>query len=535
MPTVPYLPLRPIALAGVMALLAACGGDDAPPPQALNCEDLINTPLGDADLTAQQVADGTEVGRVSTVGHCHVTGYLDRRTGIDGESYARGFEIRMPDDWNGRFLYQGGGGNDGSIRPALGTQGTLEPALNQGFAVVSTDAGHQGMDASFGADPQARIDHAYAAHDRVARAAKTLIEARYGVQPDHSYFIGCSGGGRQGMMFTQRFPEYFDGVLAMAPAMSVAKEATIAAAWSTQQLMAIAPPDGNGQPILSQALTDDDLGLVRRSILEACDADDGIEDGLVSNPGACTWDPAELACNGTDGACLTDDKVAALQAVAAPPRNSAGEALYTDWPWDPGIGHPANDWRIWRLGTSPTAEANAIHITLMQDALRWEFFTPPDPDFSMLDFDFDTDPARMEEFAAIYNHNRDASIDAYKANGGKFMIVHGMADPIFSPSESIDYYQRLQAAHPDDHADFSRLYLVPGMAHCQGGAATDRFDGLGQMVSWVEQDQAPAEIIAHGSRVFPDRSRPLCPYPSYAQYTGEGDPEDASNFVCATP
>lgn len=524
--------VRPIAAAGLLALAAGCGGDDDPVVVDA-CQALSETPLGPAALTSENLPAGTRVGQVETVAHCRVAGMLDSRTGIDGKPYATGFELRLPTAWNGRFLYQGGGGNDGSVRPALGTQGTLEPALNQGYAVVSTDAGHQGTDASFGADPQARLDHAYQSHDRVARAAKTLISAYYERDADHSYFIGCSGGGRQGMMFTQRFPEYFDGVIAIAPAMSVAKGATIAAAWSTQALLDIAPLDASGRPILSQALSDADLGLLRQSILDTCDEHDGLADGLVSAPGLCHYDPGVLQCQaGQATDCLEAGKVEALRQVAAPPRDSQGQALYTDWPWDPGIGHPANDWRAWRLGTSPTADANARHITLMQDALGWEFFTPPQPGFLLADFDFDRDPARMEAFATVYNADQDARLDAFKGHGGKLLLAHGMADPIFSPSESITYFERLQAAHPADADSFARLYLIPGMAHCAGGAATDAWDGLGTLVRWVEQQQAPQEITAYGTAVYPDRSRPLCPYPGYPRYNGQGDPEDAASFTC---
>lgn len=533
--------LKPLLLTSLAAFLMACSSDDDndqpdPGPIVDACEALVDAPLGKAEISIEKVAAGTQVGNVATVAHCRVTGYLDARTGVDGKPYGTGFELRLPENWNGRLLYQGGGGNDGFVRPALGGQATAEPALNQGYAVVSTDAGHQGPDASFGADPQARLDHAYQSHDRVARAAKTLIEMHYGNAAHHSYFVGCSGGGRQGMMFTQRFPNYFDGVLVIAPAMSVASGATIAAAWSTQHLMAIAPLDDAGEPILSRALTNEDLGILRQGILDACDANDGLVDGLVSHPAACQFDPSVLQCQaGQTTDCLSPEKVQALTAIAAPPVDSAGNELYFDWPWDAGIGHPANDWRAWRLGTSPTSQSNARHITLMQDAMGWEFMTPPDPGYRMVDFDFDRDPARMAEFAAVYNTNTDARLDAFKNNGGKLLIAHGMADAIFSASESVNYFQRLQAAHPTDADNFARLYLIPGMGHCSGGAATDAWEGLGTLVDWVENQQAPSAIGARGTRVFPELSRPLCPYPSYAHYNGSGDPNKAESFSCVVP
>ncbi len=464
--------------------------------------------------------------------HCRISGRMAERVGQDGKPYHTGFELRVPAQWNGRLLYQGGGGNDGVVRPAVGPQAAPGYALNRGFAVVTTDAGHQGQSADFGFDPTARVDHAYAAHDRVAVLAKELVRRYYGRPADRSYFIGCSGGGRQGMMFTQRFPSYFDGVITIAPAMRVSRGATIAAAWDTQALQAIAPPGADGKPVLSRALSNDDLGLLRKGILDACDAGDGLVDGLVSNPAACKFDVAALQCRGAkEASCLAPRQVGALQKIFTGARNSAGQPLYFGWSWDPGIGHPANDWRAWKRGTSETSVANSRHVFLMQDALQANFVTPPDRSLSIYAFDFDRDPARMDAHSRIYDTATDARLDAYKARGGKLLIAHGMADPIFSPLESIDYYQRLGQAHGADTAQFARLFLIPGMGHCSGGAATDSWDGLGALVNWVERGQAPERITASGTTVFPGRTRALCAYPRYPHYTG-GDPEKAESFSC---
>ncbi len=466
--------------------------------------------------------------------HCRLTGQMAPRTGQDGKPYHIGFELRLPTQWNGRLLYQGGGGNDGVVRPAVGPQAAPGYALNRGFAVVTTDAGHQGPTADFGFDPQARLDNAYVAHGRVAQTAKDLVRGFYNRAADRSYFIGCSGGGRQGMMFTQRFPSMFDGVIAMAPAMRVSSGATIAAAWDTQALQAIAPAGADGKPVLSRALSPGDLGVLREGILQACDKDDGVVDGLVSHPAACRFDVKSLQCAGAKTAqCLSPDQVGALQKMFAGARNSAGQPLYFSWPWDPGIGHPANDWRMWRLGDSQTAAANSRHVFLMQDALQGYFVTPPDRSLSIYRFDFDRDPARMAAHSWIFDTAADARLDAFHARGGKLLIAHGLADGIFSPHESIDYYQRLQKARGEAAtADFARLFLIPGMGHCQGGASTDSWDGLGALVDWVEKGQAPERILAKGTAVYPKRSRPLCPFPQHAHYNGSGDPEDAANFSC---
>jgi feruloyl esterase len=533
--------LRFAAIAGATLVLGACG---APGPQAPATASACTAAAqafavpGVRITEAEAVAADTVRPAGQTAGpllaaHCRIQGRMNERVGVDNKPYHIGFELRLPANWNGRFLYQGGGGNDGVIRPAVGPQAAPGYALNRGFAVVTTDAGHQSPTADFGFDPVARVDNAYNAHDRVAVTAKELIRRWYGKPADHSYFIGCSGGGRQAMMFTQRFPSYFDGVIAMAPAMRVSRGATIAAAWDTQALNAIAPPGADAKPVLSQALTDADLGLLRNAILKSCDAQDGLADGLVSNPAACKFDVRNLQCAGTKTAsCLSQPQVNALVKMFAGPVDSEGRKLYFGWPWDPGIGHPANDWRAWKLGNSQTAVPNSRHVFLMQDALQGYFVTPPDRSLSILDFDFDRDPARMDAHDWMFDTEKDVDLAGFRAHGGKLLFAHGLADPIFSPLESIDYYQRLTAKHGAATGDFSRLFLIPGMGHCSGGAATDSWDGLGALVDWVEKGQAPQKIVATGTAVFPGRSRPLCPYPQHAQYNGSGNPEDATNFSC---
>jgi feruloyl esterase len=471
---------------------------------------------------------------------------MNPRTGTDGKSYYTGFELRLPLAWNGRFVFQGGGGNDGVVRAAVGEPAgnvgsgaaTGTAALLTGSAVVTTDAGHQQTDATFGLDNQARIDHAYASYDKVTVAAKSIINQTYGRGPGRSYFVGCSGGGRQALLFPQRFPSYFDGIAANAPAIKVAKEASVAAVWDVITYMAIAPKDTEGNPILSLALSNSDMTLLSNAILARCDALDGATDGIIhANPSACSFDPAQLQCAGakTD-ACLSAAQVAALKKDFGGPKNSAGQSLYASWPWDAGIR--GADWRRWRLGTSTTAASDARDVTLIaNDALKYEFFTPPDPTFNYLNFNFDTDPARMDAYAAIY-HTTSTDVTAFRNRGGKMLIVHGVSDPIFSANDSIDYYERLAAANGGAAAtrDFARLYLVPGMNHCSnsGGPATDIYDALTPLINWVENGTAPDSIIAKAgpNSPWPSRTRPLCPYPQQAHYKGTGSLEDAASFAC---
>ena len=293
-----------------MALLAGCGSTNNldrwhAKASAARCTKIATSAGPPAStLTSAHVAAGTKRPGNATTGdflggHCVVTGAIGARTGIDGKPYATGFQLSRPDNWNGRLLYLGGDGNDGTLRdPSLSSSisvGTPSP-LGQGYAVGSTDAGHQGGSASLGLDPQARIDHAYASHDKTAVSATELIRQRYGKPPAYAYFSGCSGGGRQDMMFSQRFPGYFNGITAGAPAMRVASGATVAAMWNSTTFSDIAPRDSSGNTILAQAFSTGDLNLVAAAISTACDAADGALDGLVSNTQACRFDPVVLQC-----------------------------------------------------------------------------------------------------------------------------------------------------------------------------------------------------------------------------------------------
>lgn len=535
-----------------LAVLAGCGGDDdnarleldAKAAEAVCAEMVTQSGLPATTLTTRYVPAGTRRPGTLTTGdflggHCVVTGSRDARTGVDGKPYAIGFELSLPDRWNGRFLYLGGGGNDGTLRDtslsSSISNGTPSP-LGQGYAVVSADAGHQGTSASFGADPQARIDHAYNAHDKTAQSAKALIAWRYGKAPSYAYFSGCSGGGRQGMMFSQRFPSYFDGITAGAPAMRVSSGATVAAMWNNRKFNDIAPLGTDGKPVLSQAFSNGDLNLVADAVLAACDAGDGVVDGMVQNTRACRFDPAVLQCTGAKAdTCLSPAQVGALQEVFGGPKNSAGQALYVTQPWDAGIRNAG--WRAWTLGSSTTSTPNSAYNTLMLDALRNEFFTPPDPGFDALAFNFDTDPARMQAFSEVYDTYRDDRLAGFKARGGKLMFIHGMSDPIFSADEVVEYYERLAANNGGVAATqgFARTFLVPGMTHCSGGPATDTIDSLQALVDWVEKGVAPDAIAARASATnayFPNRTRPLCAYPKFAKYKGSGSIEDAANFSC---
>jgi hypothetical protein len=484
--------------------------------------------------------------------HCLVRGKLNERTGVDGKAYAIGYEVRMPKNWNGKFIFQGGGGVDGVLRLALGAipSGTPQPnALSAGYASASTDAGHLEESGPlgpylFGLDPQARADKGYSSIPPVSIAAKELITKVYARTPARSYFVGCSNGGRQSMVATQRYPEMFDGVIAAAPAYRVPL-AAIDGIGHTQAFMSIAPQGDDGKPDLGSALSKDELKLIADGILNACDAADGVKDGMVQNVSACKFDPAVLACKeGQNGECLPIAKIDVLRRVFAGTKNSRGEVIYSAWPYDPGIA--AEGWTAWRIGTPKAHPPNARNVTLIPGSIAYDFMSPAEKPTDLLDwalkFDFDRDPPKVlkgkdgfeagMEFEAAISTN----LDVFKAKGGKIIFVHGVADPIFSPLDTIRYQDALQMRYGSETGNFSRVFLVPGMNHCAGGPATDDYDALAALDAWVEKGTAPEMILAK-ARMRPDvpwpgRTRPLCPFPKVSTYMGNGNTDDATNFEC---
>jgi feruloyl esterase len=457
--------------------------------------------------------------------HCLVRGMLEPRTGVGGKSFGIGFEIRLPTAWNGRFLFQGGGGLDGVVTPAIGMAGAGPPALARGFAVVSTDAGHQGQDASFAADQQARLDYAYQALGNVTVEAKAIIARFYGRPARWSYFVGCSNGGRQGMMAAERYPLEFDGIVAGDPGFRLSR-AAVGELWDSAQLAKIAPRDAQGRPIPSQAFTDADLKLVSTAVLARCDGLDGLKDGMINDAKACRFDPRVLLCKGSaTSGCLGAAKVEALREIFGGAHDSKGRPLYASWPYDAGIS--GRDWRGWKMGASPTAPG--VNQTMGLDALRLYFATPPAPSISPETFDFDRAAALTAQTGAI-NDPTSTYLTSFVQHGGKLLIYQGLSDPVFSAHDIMGWYDQLTRDAGPPQA-WARLFLVPGMNHCQGGPATDRFDALAALQAWVEDGRPPARLLATGAS-FPGQSRPLCPYPEVARYKG-GDTSSADSFACS--
>lgn len=453
--------------------------------------------------------------------HCVVEGEIGARTGVDGKPYGTKFQMRLPQTWNKKFLFQGGGGLNGFVAPALGgipvRTSTAAPALARGYAVVSMDGGHPTPTPDFGADPQARLDFAYQSIGKVTQVAKKLVRNLYQAAPQHSYFMGCSNGGREAMIAAQRYPEEFDGVVAVNPGFRLSR-AAVAEVWDTHQFMKIAPKNSDGRKILANALTQADLDKVSQAVLNRCDAKDGLKDGVINTWESCDFRP--------ETAGLSPAKTVALKAVFDGAKTSKGEPVYSGWFYDSGIN--SEDWRRWKLGTSQTAEPNARNVTLGYGSLKWYFMTPPAPDMDLSRFDFDRDTPKTDATGKI-NDATATDMSAFKNKGGKFIIVTGISDPVFSAKDQRDWFVQMQRDTPGA-ADFSRMFMVPGMTHCGNGKAFDDFDPLTALENWHDQGRAPDRLLAEG-KSFPGRTMPLCAYPKIAVFKG-GDESKAENFAC---
>jgi poly(3-hydroxybutyrate) depolymerase len=494
--------------------------------------------------------------------HCEIRGKINERTGANGQHYAINFHMRLPADWNGKFFFEGGGGTNGNIGDALGNLQGQQPtnALVLGYAVVSQDSGHDNANnndpklngsQTFGYDEQARLDFGYNSYDQVTQVAKALIKVYYGKPPDRSYYVGCSEGGREAMMMSQRFPDYYDGILACSPGFKLPK-AAVAEAWDTQAFAEIAKAsdvnDPNGEPFINKTFTDDDMALVTKTVLAACDKLDGLEDGIIANFPACKPKLTGMTCKGAkDANCLTASQIAALEKVFGGPKNSKGEALYSDWAWDAGIGNPG--WRVWKLGMFAAPANSSINATLGSGAISAVFTTPPTPVAPtgaapvayLLNFNFDTDAAKIFAESGTYSKSAwdfmlasSTDLSGFRKHGGKLLITHGVSDPVFSVNDTISWLNEVNKLNKGKASDFVRFFAVPGMNHCGGGPSTDRYDAFNALVSWVETKNAPERIVATAGPMtpWPNRTRPLCLYPAYARYKGMGSVEDAANFVC---
>lgn len=553
-----------LAAAAALSACGGSGGDGLPQlapasgvKMAGSCTELAGR-LGSPANTVFTATSSVPAGSLTVAGqpvreHCLVKGEMHRRTSsVDGNNYAIGFEMRLPLDWNGRFLHQGNGGIDGSVVTATGATGggPLTHALHQGFAVLSSDAGHSGaLGPTFGLDPQARLDYGYQAVAKLTPMAKGLIQSAYSKGPDRSYFAGCSNGGRHAMIAATRYAADYDGILAGAPGYQLPKAAVAnIAGGQLYASVATSPTD------ISTGFTAAERRTVADAVLAKCDALDGVTDGLVQDVQACRaafdLNRDVATCSGArDGTCLSAAQKSAIGKIFSGPTTSNGARIYSTFPYDPGIAGAGIP--FWEF-TAP--------VVLDSGAVGMIFKVPPEspvgfngPAFS-LGANLDTLVAQIGATNAIYTESslsfmrppNPANMSALKGRGGKIIVYHGVSDPIFSVDDSEAWYKDLQAANNGDASNFARFFRIPGMGHCSGGPATDQFDALSALVAWVEQGQAPDRLVAtargagNAGGVNADlpagwaanRTRPLCPYPLVARYNGSGDVESAASFSC---
>jgi len=564
--------------ASVMSLSATFAQSSRPDP-ATACANIAN--LTDFPVTPTQItlakwnpSGTTSANNVPLPDHCQIQGIINQRIGIDGFPYGTRFEVRLPTpaEWNRRFMFQGGGGTEGAVPAATGSAGTLSPTLAHGWAVASQNGGHQNSELpfplQFALDPQAVIDHGYGSIDVTTQTAKFLIKTFYGKRPDYSYSVGCSTGGRQGMVFSEKYPNYFDGIVAGDPVYNL-QAIALSENWGVQAIQAITPTPiqtlPNGNPILYPAFPVADQQLFTRAILEACDSLDGVADGVIDDLKTCQsrFDPAihvfsdtgqPLQCSGakTDS-CLSPEQIKAVKDINQGPRNSLGQTIeapagavarhhpdntVVGYPYDGGFMAPSGI-PSRKIGT-PTSAPGDFALGLGQIPYLW--ISPADPSFDPLSFDWDSDVSKLTPESPLVTYSTSLNIDTFKSNHGKIIWYHGLSDPGPSVSFTIEYYEALAKKYGGLRRiqNFSRLYLIPNMGHCGGGPSTSQFDLLTPLVEWVEYGIPPDEVIASGTSFTSEpttRSRPLCPYPEEVRYMGPagGDLSDASNYKCVTP
>ncbi len=449
------------------------------------------------------------------------------------------FEVWLPaTGWNGKFEQVGNGGFAGLI-----PQSSMAEPLLQGYATAGTDDGHVGgTDGSWAlGHPEKLIDFGYRAVHETSIQTKAIVHAFYGKDLTRSYFVGCSDGGREALMEAQRYPDDFVGIVAGAPA-NYWTHLLAGAIWDEQALRT----DAAGYVPPSK------LAAIQNAALTACDALDGVKDGVIADPRRCHFDPAVIQCKDADAPdCLTAPQVATVGKIYAGPRNPrTGAQIFPGF--SPGTEAVPENWSLWISGSSaaqPTLQdffGNTFFADMVFDDPKWDFHG----------FNFDDDVKTTDDKVASILNSTDPDLSKFKARGGKLIHYHGWGDAAIPPQNSVDYFERVQSAmgktarERDLGAtqDFYRLFMVPGMSHCAGGVGATSFgnvpsaqhdpghDVVSALDRWVEKGVAPDQIIATG-RVGSDpkaaeMTRPLCPYPEDAVYKGTGDTNSAANFTC---
>ena len=493
---------------------------------AYNSANLQNTTISLAEvIEANSFKQPGRDNILNTPAFCRVTGVTDP---------AINFEVWLPlTEWNGKYNGVGNGGMAGVI-----SYSAMAGALNRGYATASTDTGHDQsgglFDASWASGRHDLIeDFGHRALHLTTLNAKAITEMFYTASPSFSYYTGCSKGGQMGLMEAQKYPDDFDGIIAGNPANDWTRFYAGAHLW------------------YSKAMLEDQEAWIPRSKLPAfgsavnaaCDAIDGIQDGIIQNPLACNFEPASIQCPvGIDNnSCLTQKQVTAVEKIWSGVETPNGELIYPGLV--PGGEADAGGWGRWVTGAEPFT---SLHWLGGEGFFRWFVFDDPEWDFRTFDFDKDLEYA-LEKVGDAVDSN-DPDLRHLRDNGSKLIVYHGWSDPDISPVASINYYESVINHIADDMRapnydtalsrtqNFFRLFMVPGMGHCSGGPGPDRFDALSALENWVENGIAPESLRAakiEDGEVT--RSRPLCAYPEVATYSGQGSTDEAENFYCAAP
>jgi feruloyl esterase len=470
------------------------------PPR--DCAGLTSLTLPDIKISEAVAVPAATSGAIRAA-HCRVTGVIGTEIR---------FSLLLPDTWNGNFMMGGGGAYVGSL------DNQASATVNAGYATIGTDTGHQGnlWDASWALNNLERqVNFGYVAVHRTAETAKAILRHYYDATEKRSYFSGCSNGGRQGLMEAQRFPDDFDGIVVGAPV----HDFVGLAAQFVKDMQAVFPDPRN---LSTPMFTPETLKSVDAQIVEKCDAVDGVKDGLLEDPRRCNIDVAGLTG-------LPSRQRAALKRIYAETSGKGG-AIYPARPVG-GEGE-VDSWPAWITGGSryATLQAPSLGFAVATHFFKFLVFNDPSWDYS----DYDVANARKDaKLAATFMNATNPDLDAFKAKGRKLIVWHGWSDAAPSALGSIKYYEEVRK-RDDAVRDYFRLFLMPGVLHCGGGPGPDTVDWPATLADWVENGKAPDRVIARkaaaGGAV--SRTRPLCPYPQHAEYTGAGSTDDAANFVC---
>jgi tannase/feruloyl esterase len=473
------------------------------------CERLSSLAIPNATITEARAVEGAlppDVARELRAARtlppfCRVAATL--RPSADSDIK---IEVWLPlSGWNGKYQAVGNGAFSGTIAyPAMSA------ALTRGYATSSTDTGHTGNTASFAqGHPEKVIDFGWRAVHEMTVAAKQIVNGYFGAPLKHAYWNGCSAGGRQALKEAQRFPADFDGIIAGAPGLD----------WTGRASQAVRIAKAFEQP--DARLTAAQTQVVHRAALAACDAADGMTDGVIDDPARCRFDPGVLECKGSEEAsCLTPAQVATVRAIYSPIRNpKTGRDIAGLMPGSE-LGWTDRGW-------SASARATGLE--------QFRFLVFNDPAWQLSSFNGDADAARAEEIDRDTINALDPDLRPFLDRGGKLIQYHGWSDPQISPGASTQYYTRVvEASGGAAKVDRGyRLFMAPGMAHCGGGNGPNTFDMLSALEQWVEYHEPPDRVVAsHAIDGRVDRTRPLCPYPQAAVYRGQGSTDAAGNFAC---